>query len=106
MPIITFVQPNGSRQDVVAEVGQSAMEAATGNLVPGILADCGGGCSCATCHVYVDKDWSPKLVEADDIERSMLEGAVEPDERSRLSCQLKMTEALDGLVLHVPATQF
>lgn len=106
MPKIIFVQPDGSQQTVQAEVGQSVMEAATANLVRGIVADCGGGCSCATCHVYVDPGWSARLQPADDIEQAMLEGAIEPDERSRLSCQLRMTEALDGLVLHVPAAQF
>ncbi|MES0873996.1 2Fe-2S iron-sulfur cluster-binding protein [Sinimarinibacterium thermocellulolyticum] len=106
MPTIVFVQPDGSRQRIEARVGQSIMEAATANLVPGIVADCGGGCSCATCHVYVDPEWVTKLEPADDIEQSMLEGAIEPNERSRLSCQLRMSDALDGIVVHVPAAQF
>lgn len=106
MPKIVFVQPDGSRTEVEAPVGQSVMEAATTNLVPGIAADCGGGCSCATCHVYVDADWLAKLTPADEIEQSMLEGAIDPNERSRLSCQLRITDALDGIVLYVPAAQF
>lgn len=106
MPKLIFVQPDGSRQEIEAAIGQSVMEAATANLVPGIVADCGGGCACATCHVYVDADWSPKLTPADDIERAMLEGAIDPNEHSRLSCQIKASEALDGIVLHVPAAQF
>jgi ferredoxin, 2Fe-2S len=106
MPKITFVQPDGSQQTIEATAGQSIMEAATTNLVPGIVADCGGGCSCATCHVYVDESWAGKLPPADDIEQAMLEGAIDPNERSRLSCQLRISDALDGIVVHVPAAQF
>ena len=106
MPKIVFVQPDGSEQTINAADGQSIMEAATANLVPGIVADCGGGCSCATCHVYVDPEWAAKLTPADDIEQAMLEGAIDPNECSRLSCQLRMSDALDGIVVHVPAAQF
>ena len=106
MPRVIFVQPDGSRQQIDAADGQSIMEAATNNLVPGIVADCGGGCSCATCHVYVDPAWATKLKPADDIEQAMLEGAIDPNERSRLSCQLRMSADLDGIVVHVPAAQF
>lgn len=106
MPKIIFVQPDGNRQTIDAADGQTIMEAATTNLVPGIVADCGGGCSCATCHVYVDPDWVARLTPADEIEEAMLEGAIDPNERSRLSCQLRMSEALDGIVVHVPAAQF
>jgi ferredoxin, 2Fe-2S len=106
MPKITFVQPDGSQQTIEATAGQSIMEAATASLVPGIVADCGGGCSCATCHVYVDESWAGKLPPADDIEQAMLEGAIDPNERSRLSCQLRISDALDGIVVHVPAAQF
>ncbi len=106
MPKIIFVQPDGSQQIVEAAVGESLMDAATANLVPGILADCGGGCSCATCHVYVDAAWVAKLAPADEMEEAMLEGALNPDDRSRLSCQLRVSEALDGIVVHVPAAQF
>jgi ferredoxin, 2Fe-2S len=106
MPKIVFVQPDGSQQTIDAADGQSIMEAATNNLVPGIVADCGGGCSCATCHVYVDPAWAAKLTPPDDIEQAMLEGAIDPNERSRLSCQLRMSDGLDGIVVHVPAAQF
>ncbi len=106
MPRINFVQPDGGQQTIDAAVGQSIMEAATANLVKGIVADCGGGCSCATCHVYIDPEWLAKLAPADDIEQSMLEGAIDPNERSRLSCQLRMSDALDGIVVHVPKAQF
>lgn len=106
MPKIVFVQPDGSQQTIDAADGQSIMEAATNNLVPGIVADCGGGCSCATCHVYVDDAWVAKLQPADEIEQAMLEGAIDPNERSRLSCQLRMSATLDGIVVHVPAAQF
>jgi ferredoxin, 2Fe-2S len=106
MPKIVFVQPDGSQQTIDAADGQSIMEAATNNLVPGIVADCGGGCSCATCHVYVDPAWAAKLTPPDDIEQAILEGAIDPNERSRLSCQLRMSDGLDGIVVHVPAAQF
>lgn len=106
MPKIVFVQPDGSQQTIDAADGQSIMEAATNHLVPGIVADCGGGCSCATCHVYVDPAWALKLTPPDEIEQAMLEGAIDPNERSRLSCQLRMSAALDGIVVHVPAAQF
>jgi ferredoxin, 2Fe-2S len=106
MPKIVFVQPDGSQQTIDAADGQSIMEAATNHLVPGIVADCGGGCSCATCHVYVDPAWAVKLTPPDEIEQAMLEGAIDPNERSRLSCQLRMSAALDGIVVHVPAAQF
>lgn len=105
MPKVTFVQPDGKRQDVEANDGQSVMEAATGAMIRGIVGECGGGCSCATCHVYVDEAWSGKLAPADDMEKGMLEGAVEPGPRSRLSCQIKMTAALDGLTVSIPAAQ-
>lgn len=105
MPKIVFVQPDGSSQTVDATVGQSVMEAATGNLVRGIVGECGGSCSCATCHVYVDKAWFTQLPAPDEMETGMLEGAVEPGPLSRLSCQIAMTDALDGLRVSIPAGQ-
>lgn len=105
MAKITFVQPDGSRQEVEARDGQSVMEAATGSLVRGIVGECGGSCSCATCHVYVDEDWYDKLPEKDEMEAAMLEGAVEPGPLSRLSCQIKASGAIDGLVVRIPKGQ-
>jgi 2Fe-2S ferredoxin len=105
MPRIIFVQPDGSSQTVDASPGQSVMEAATGNLVRGIVGECGGSCSCATCHVYVDEAWYGRLPPPDEMEAGMLEGAIEPGPLSRLSCQIKVDDALDGLRVSIPAGQ-
>lgn len=105
MPTLTFIQPDGTQRAVVATVGQSVMEAATGNLVAGIVGECGGSCSCATCHVYINESWFARLVPADEFEQAMLEGAVEPGPLSRLSCQIPVTDELDGLIAHIPAGQ-
>lgn len=105
MPKITFIQPDGTSQIVEGNIGQSVMEVATGNLVRGIVGECGGGCSCATCHLYVDEAWLARLQPADEMEQGMLEGAVEPMPNSRLSCQIKITAELDGLITRIPAGQ-
>ena len=105
MPRIVFIQPDGQSQTVEASAGQSVMEAATGNLIPGIVGECGGSCSCATCHVYIDEAWYDRLTPLDEMEAGMLEGAIEPGPLSRLCCQIKVTEALDGLVARIPAGQ-
>jgi 2Fe-2S ferredoxin len=106
MAKITFIQPDGSRQEVVAEAGLTVMEAAKKALVPGIEAECGGACACATCHVYVDAGWREKVGKPAEMEEDMLDFAFDVREESRLSCQIKVTAALDGLVLRVPAKQF
>ena len=105
MPKITFIDATGETQIVEASVGQSVMEAATGNMIRGIIGECGGSCSCATCHVYVEQPWFDQLAPPDEMEAGRLEGAVEPGPLSRLSCQIKVTEELDGLVARVPAGQ-
>jgi len=105
MPKITFIEPDGVTHVVEATPGQSIMEAATTNMVPGIIGECGGCCSCATCHVYVDEPWFQKLPPADEMELGMLEGAVEPGPLSRLSCQIKMSDELDGIVARIPEGQ-
>ncbi len=105
MPKIFFVQHTGVSQEVDATPGQSVMEAATGAMVRGIVGECGGGCSCATCHVYVDEPWFSQLPPPDEMEQGMLEGAVEPGPKSRLSCQIKVTDAIDGLIARIPAGQ-
>lgn len=105
MPSITFVQPDGSRQTIEVAAGRSAMEAARDNDVPGILAECGGECSCSTCHCYVDPAWVALLPRRTRDEASLIEFAHEPRDGSRLACQVLVTEALDGLVLHVPEKQ-
>ena len=102
MPRIVFIEADGKRVEVDAKVGHSVMEVATANLVRGIVGECGGGCSCATCHVYVDAAWYGKLGAPDEIETGMLEGAIEPGPLSRLSCQIKVSDELNGLVVSVP----
>ena len=106
MPKITFIQPDGSRLVVEATVGHTVMEAAKANLVAGIEAECGGACACATCHVYVDEAWRAKVGKPAEMEEDMLDFAFDVRETSRLSCQIKVTPELDGLVVAVPAKQF
>jgi len=103
---ITFVQPDGSQQVVEATPGMTVMEAAKLALVPGIEAECGGACACATCHVYVNPEWHDKTGEPSQMEEDMLDFAFDVREESRLSCQIKVTEDLEGLVVQVPAKQF
>lgn len=103
---ITFEQPDGSRQVVEAEPGMTVMEAAKKNLVPGIEAECGGACACATCHVYVDEAWREKTGKPSEMEEDMLDFAFDVRDESRLSCQIKVSDALDGLVLRIPSKQF
>ena len=105
MPKITYVESNGATHTVEVREGLSVMEGAVENLVPGIVADCGGACACATCHVYVDESWYSRLPPVQDLEADMLDFAWEPQERSRLSCQLIITADMDGLVVHVPDEQ-
>lgn len=106
MPKITYIAADGTQSEVEAKIGDSVMLTAVNNNVPGIVAECGGACSCATCHVHVDPDWFDKLPDADDMEKDMLEFAVDPDETSRLSCQITVTDELDGLVVRTPDSQY
>ena len=106
MASIKFIQPDGTEQIVSAEPGVTVMEAAKMNLVQGIEAECGGACACATCHVYVDDAWREKVGKPSAMEEDMLDFAFDVREASRLSCQIKVTNELDGVVLHVPAKQF
>jgi 2Fe-2S ferredoxin len=106
MPKITFIQPDGKQQVVEAEKGLTVMEVAKKADIPGIEAECGGACACATCHVYVDAAWTEKVGKAAEMEADMLDFAFDVRDESRLSCQIKVTDALDGLVLRVPAKQF
>ena len=106
MAKITFTQPDGTAQVVDATPGTTVMEAAKLNAVPGIDAECGGACACATCHVYVDDAWRGKTGKPSAMEEDMLDFAFDVQDSSRLSCQIKVTPELDGLVLRVPAKQF
>jgi len=106
MAKITYIEHNGTEHVVDVANGLTVMEGARDNNIPGIEADCGGACACSTCHVYVDADWVEKLPAKDDMEDDMLDFAFEPDAaRSRLTCQVKVTDALDGLIVHMPEKQ-
>ncbi len=106
MPKITFVEQDGTEHAHEGDVGMTVMEVAIKNSVPGIDADCGGACACATCHVYVDRAWTEKVGKPADMEEDMLDFAFEVQESSRLSCQIKVTDELDGLKLKLPTQQF
>ena len=105
MPTITFIDQDGNEREIEAEAGPTVMENAINNDVPGILATCGGSCSCATCHVYVDDTWVDKLPPPELDESDMLDTAHDLQENSRLSCQIKVTEELDGLIVTTPPRQ-
>lgn len=105
MPKIVFTEPDGRRREIDAPAGITLMEAARQNGVQGIVAQCGGACACATCHVYIDPAWLAKLEPREDMEAGMLESAWEPRANSRLSCQIHVTAALDGLQVTVPQRQ-
>jgi 2Fe-2S ferredoxin len=105
MTKITIVAFDGTRFDLDAANGSTVMENAVRNSVPGIEAECGGACACATCHVYIDDAWSEKVGPPSPMEEDMLDFAYEVKPTSRLSCQIKMTDALDGLVVNVPERQ-
>jgi 2Fe-2S ferredoxin len=103
---VKFVQWNGDEQTAEGSVGLSLMETALNNCVPGIVADCGGNCSCGTCRVFVDPTWYAKVGEPNELEAEMLEMHAEQRENQRLSCQLVLTEELDGLTVSLPRSQF
>lgn len=103
MPKVSFVESDGRVWEAEAEVGRSVMEAARLANVPGIPADCGGACSCATCHVYISPEWQERVGTPNVLEADMLEAVDHPTDRSRLSCQITLTADLDGLVCEVPA---
>ena len=105
MPKILFTDHGGETREVEAKSGMSIMEAAVQNMVPGIDADCGGACACATCHVYVDTEWLPKLKAKDDMEDSMLDFAENVEDNSRLCCQIIISDDLDGIKVSTPESQ-
>jgi 2Fe-2S ferredoxin len=106
MAKITFIEHDGKEHEVSVENGMTVMEAAIKNMVPGIDADCGGACACATCHVYVRPEWMEKVGKAESMEEDMLDFAFDVRENSRLSCQIKVTDELDGLKVDLPEKQF
>ncbi|HSI42698.1 MAG TPA: 2Fe-2S iron-sulfur cluster-binding protein [Xanthobacteraceae bacterium] len=105
MPKITYIDAAGTARSVEAPLGSTVMEAAIRNNVPGIDAECGGACACATCHVYIEPDWTAAVGEPGPMEEDMLDFATDVKPNSRLSCQVKVTAALDGLVVRTPEHQ-
>lgn len=105
MAKITYIEHSGKKHEVEVANGLTVMEGARDNNIPGIEADCGGACACSTCHVYVDAAWAEKIPAKDAMEEDMLDFAWEPSELSRLTCQVKVTDELDGLVVQLPEKQ-
>jgi len=105
MPKIVFIEPGGARREIDAPIGITLMEVARQHGIQGVVAQCGGACACATCHVYIDPAWLAKLEPREDMEEGMLETAWEPRENSRLSCQVHVTADLDGMQVTVPRQQ-
>ena len=105
MPKITYIEHTGTVHEVEGEVGSTVMETAIRNAVPGIEAECGGALACATCHVYVREDWFEKTGGPSEMEEDMLDFAYEVRPTSRLSCQIKVTDELDGLTVDIPERQ-
>ena len=105
MTKVTYIDTSGASRTVDAQVGATVMETALRNSVPGIEAECGGACACATCHVYVADEWTEKVGKPSQMEEDMLDFAADVRPASRLSCQIKVSEALDGLVVTTPAKQ-
>jgi len=106
MITVNFINSKGELKSVNAVEGETLMECAKKNDIHEIEAECGGGCSCATCHVYIDKDWVDKIDEASEMEEDMLDFALNVQDNSRLSCQIKLEANLDGLTVRTPETQF
>ena len=105
MPKITYIDSAGDQRTIDVQKGLSVMEGAVQNNIPGIDADCGGGMSCATCHVYVKEDWFNKLPEKQLGEDDMLDQAYKPNSSSRLSCQISVSDELNGLIVYLPEKQ-
>jgi ferredoxin, 2Fe-2S len=105
MPKITYINADGTSRTIDAELGSTVMEAAIKQGVPGIEAECGGACACATCHVYVNDAWMAAVGEPSPMEEDMLDFGYDIRPNSRLSCQIKVTAALDGLIVHTPERQ-
>ncbi len=106
MPMVTYIEADGAQYEIDVPTGNSVMQGAVDNMVDGILAECGGACACATCHCYVDPAWWDKVGEPSEIEKEMLEGVIDPQQTSRLSCQIEVTEELDGLIVRLPSSQY
>ena len=106
MPKVTYIEANGQSHEVDLDAGVSLMQGAVDNMIEGIVAERGGSCSCATCHCYIDQQWLDKLEPATEMENDLLECVTEPKDNSRLSCQIVISDDLNGLVVHLPESQF
>lgn len=106
MPLINYIDANGNQFEADVAVGSTVMQGAVDNMIDGILAECGGACACATCHCYIDEKWQQTVGAADGDESDLLQAAFEPKDNSRLSCQIEVTEAMEGLVVHLPSSQY
>lgn len=106
MPTIKYIEHGGTVREVEAVAGETVMEVAMNNLVSGIVADCGGSRTCGTCHVYVGREWLDKVGQPCDEEQNLLEGVMDPADNSRLSCQIRISNDLDGAEFYLPASQY
>jgi ferredoxin, 2Fe-2S len=106
MPTLIYIEPHGSEQKVEVTSGKTVMQGAIENMVEGMLAECGGSCSCATCHCYVDDAWVEKTGQASEVEIDMLDCVTDRRDNSRLGCQIKVSEEHEGLVIRMPDSQF
>tara|TARA_B100001123_G_C14612149_1_gene750269 strand:+ start:108 stop:428 length:321 start_codon:yes stop_codon:yes gene_type:complete len=106
MAKITYIDHEGTERAIDVGNGISLMQGAINGGIPGIVAECGGACSCATCHVYIESDWTERVGGPGDAEREMLECAIDPLSNSRLGCQVKVSDELDGLIVRTPESQF
>lgn len=106
MPKLKFISHDGDEFEVEAAQGITLKDAAVDNDIPGILAECGGACACATCHVYIDRAWRESVGGPGGMEAEMLEFAFDVNETSRLSCRVEIVDALDGMVIRIPEKQF
>ena len=106
MAKVKIIEANGNEHEIEIAKVQSLMQGAVDNMIEGIVAECGGACSCATCHCYIDEAWIDKVGAADGMEQDLIECAPEPKPNSRLSCQVTISDELEGLVVHVPASQY
>ncbi len=106
MAKITYIEFNGTAHEIDAKNGMTVMEGAIKNMIPGIDAECGGACACATCHVYIDEKWTGIVGKPEEMEEDMLDFGFDVRENSRLSCQITVSDELDGLVVRLPEQQF
>lgn len=106
MPLVKYIEADGREYEVEIAEGSTLMQGAMDNMIDGILAECGGACSCATCHCYVDEAWTGKTGEVGDMEKEMLDAVMDQKDTSRLSCQIAVTAEMDGLVVRLPESQY